>query len=132
MMGANKKCTDECVPSAIWSALEVGCIGLSEVKAREKYGDSIKSGKFPYLASGKALCEGDTNGFIKVIADPDGIIVGFHSIGKNASELLGLGGFLVQNHVSLSDVSDTVFAHPTLSEMIHEATLLAEGKPINI
>jgi len=132
MMGANKKWTDEFVPSAIWSALEVGCIGLSEVKAREKYGDSIKSGKFPYLASGKALCEGDTNGFIKVIADTDGIIVGFHSVGKNASELLGLGGFLVQNHVSLSDVSDTVFAHPTLSEMVHEATLLAEGKPINI
>ena len=120
------------VPAAIFSALESGSAGLTEAEARKKFGDNVKIGKFPYIASGRALCEDEKEGFLKVIAAPDGKIIGFHSAGKNSSELLGLGGFLVQSGLSIDDVEDKIFAHPTLSEMIGESVLAAEQRAIHI
>ena len=102
------------------------------VELKEKFGDDVKIGKFPYIASGRAMCEDEKDGFIKIIATSDGEIVGFHAIGRSASELLGLGGFLVQNNVPLSNVENTIFAHPTLSEMLGEAALATDGMAIHI
>lgn len=120
------------IPSAIFTAIEVGTVGLTEPEAKQKYGDGIKVGSFPYIASGRAHAEGETAGTIKIVADPSGKIVGFHAIGAEASELLSVGTLIVANGMPLSDVEKTIFAHPTLGEMIHEAALSALGKPLHI
>ncbi len=132
MMGLDSVWRDDAIPAAIFSALEVGACGLTEKQAREKFGDGIKVGKFPYIASGRAQAEGENVGFVKIIADPEGTVVGFHAVGADASELVGLGGFLVQNKIPLAEVSHTIFSHPTLSEMIGEAALAALGRAIHI
>ncbi|RKZ33587.1 dihydrolipoyl dehydrogenase [bacterium] len=134
IMGMDSRFDPIAIPSAIFSALEVGTIGLTEKQARQKYsrqGD-IKVGKFPYIASGRAQAEGETVGFIKTIADPKGNIIGFHAVGKHSSELLALGGYLIQTGATISDVKDIIFAHPTLSEMLGESVLAADNSAIHI
>ena len=132
MFGIDSELDMDKIPAAIFTALEVGTAGYTEKQAREKFGDDVKIGKFPYIASGRAQAEGEPVGFIKVVAAPDDTIIGFHSVGRNASELLGLGGFLVQKKMKLSDVAETIFAHPTLSEMIEESSLAAMRRAIHI
>ncbi len=119
------------IPGAIFTAMEIGTCGLTESAAREKFGE-VKIGKFPYLACGRALADGDTSGFVKTIAAPDGHIIGFHAVGTGASELLGLGGFFVQQKISANDVAHYIFAHPTLTEMVSESALATAGLAINI
>jgi len=132
IMGKDSKFDCESIPAAIFTALEVGAAGLTEKQARDKFGDSIKVGKFPYVASGRAQAEGDPFGFVKIIANGDSRIVGFHAAGRHASELLGTGGFLVQYKIPLSEITETIFAHPTLSEMLAESALAAMGKAIHL
>ncbi len=132
IMGDEREFDGSGVPTALFSALESGSAGFTEAEAKEKFGDNVKIGKFPYIASGRAMCEDEKDGFIKIIANGDEKIVGFHAVGRDASELLGLGGFLVQNKVSVSEVEETIFAHPTLSEMFREAALDTEKMAIHI
>ena len=107
-------------------------IGLTEAQARERYGDGIKVGSFPFTASGKALAAAHSAGFVKVVAEPKyGEIVGAHLVGQGATELVAEFSLAMTLECTTTEIAGTTHAHPTLSEAIHEAALLAEGRGIN-
>ena len=92
-----------------------------------RYGN-IKVGRFPLAASGKALAMGETEGFFKVVSDGEsGRILGIHMLGASATEIIGEASAFIKMGASVEDVIDTVHAHPTISEAVHEAALDAEG-----
>lgn len=123
IMGIDSKMSYDAVPSAIFVTPEIGTVGISEKDAKEK-GIEYKIGKFPFAANGKALTLGETEGFVKVIADAnDDTIIGAAVIGPNATDMISNFTFLVQNKIKYHKLSHTIFAHPTTSEAIHEAIL---------
>ena len=119
------------VPRCAFTIPEVAAVGATEDDARET-DQNITVGRFPYRASGKALSARHSEGMVKVIADENGRVIGGGIIGPNASELIGELGLAVQNGLSLSDVVGTIHAHPSLPEMIREASLDALGRPLHI
>lgn len=111
---------------------QVASVGLTEKAAREQ-GLSIKVGKFPYLASGKATALGETEGMVKVIADArTGELLGVHIVGAEATEMIAEASLARSHEAVVESVHRTVHAHPTLSEMMGEAALAAEGHAIHI
>ncbi|MCD4818128.1 MAG: dihydrolipoyl dehydrogenase [Candidatus Cloacimonetes bacterium] len=109
------------IPKCTFTNVEIGSVGLTEEKAKEKYSE-ILVGKFPFSANGKALGSGHTFGFVKVIADKETKkLVGVHIIGPHATELIAQCVVLLQTESTIEDVSQIVFAHPTLSETVMEA-----------
>jgi len=113
--------TYENIPRCTFTNPEVASCGLTEKQASEQF-TSIKVGRFPFTANGKALAGGDTNGFVKTIARADtNQLVGMHIIGPNAAELIAQGSILINLKVTAEQVEKVVFAHPTLSEAVMEA-----------
>ncbi len=119
-------------PGCTYCQPQVASIGLTEKAAKEK-GLKYKIGKFPYKASGKAVAAGDSEGFVKLIlGEPHGEILGAHIIGADATELIAELGLAITLEATTDELSATIHAHPTLAEMVHEAALAGEGKPIHI
>jgi dihydrolipoamide dehydrogenase len=119
-------------PGCTYCQPQVASIGVTERKAKE-LGLKFKVGKFPYRASGKAVAAGDAEGFVKLIlSDPHEEILGAHIIGADATELIAEIGLAMAVEATATELGSTMHAHPTLSEMIHEAALAGEGKPIHI
>jgi dihydrolipoamide dehydrogenase len=119
-------------PGCTYCQPQVASIGLTEKKAKEQ-NLKFKVGKFPYRASGKAVAAGDPEGFVKlIIGEPHGEILGAHIIGADATELIAELGLAITLEATTDEISSTIHAHPTLAEMIHEAALAADGKPIHI
>jgi len=120
------------VPSCTYCRPQIASIGLSEARAREN-GREVTVGKFPFTASGKAVALGETEGFVKVIADKaSGELLGVHIVGPEATEIIhefALGRTL---EATLEEIIHTIHAHPTLSEAALEATLAALGQAIHI
>jgi dihydrolipoamide dehydrogenase len=119
------------VPRCVFTIPEVAAVGATEDDASET-GQSVTVGRFPYRASGKALCAMHSEGFVKVIADERGKLIGGGIIGPHASDLIGELSVAVHNGLTLADVAGTVHAHPTLPEMVREACLDALGRPLHI
>jgi len=122
----------ENVPGCTYSMPQIASIGLTEKKAKEA-GLSIKIGRFPYLANGKAIAMGETEGLIKVIFDEKtSELLGAHMFGAEVTEMIQ--GFVIAKQAELTqeDLMQTIFAHPTMSEMMHEAVLDAYGKVVHI
>ncbi len=131
IMGEDVEMDYSAVPSIIYTDPEIASVGLDEDKAR-KQGIEIKVGKFPYSANGKALADGEMSGFIKLIKEKeDGRIIGGSVIGHHASDLIGELTLAVRNGLTAEDIIETIHAHPTTSEIIHEAALDLEGGAIN-
>jgi len=119
-------------PGCTYCQPQVASIGVTEKIAKEK-GLKYKIGKFPYKASGKAVAAGDSEGFVKlIIGEPHGEILGAHIIGADATELIAEIGLAITLEATTDELSATIHAHPTLAEMVHEAALAGEGKPIHI
>jgi dihydrolipoamide dehydrogenase len=119
-------------PGCTYCQPQVASIGVTEKAAKEK-GFKFKVGKFPYKASGKAVAAGDSEGFVKlIIGEPHGEILGAHIIGADATELIAELGLAITLEATTDELSATIHAHPTLAEMVHEAALAGEGKPIHI
>jgi dihydrolipoamide dehydrogenase len=120
------------VPSCTYCRPQIASIGSTEARAREN-GRELAVGKFPFTASGKAVALGETEGFVKVIADKaSGELLGVHIIGPEATEIIhefALGRTL---EATLEEIIHTIHAHPTLSEAALEATLAALGQAIHI
>jgi dihydrolipoamide dehydrogenase len=111
---------------------QVASVGLTERAAKEK-GLKYKVGKFPYMASGKARAVGETDGFVKlIIGEEHGEILGAHIIGAEATELIAELGLAITLEATTDEIDATIHAHPTLSEMIHEASEQAYGHAIHI
>jgi dihydrolipoyl dehydrogenase len=111
---------------------QVASVGLTEKKAREA-GYNLKIGKFPIRANGKALALGETEGFIKIIYDEKyGELLGCHIIGPEATELITEVTLAKSVESTYMEVLHTIHPHPTLSEIVAEATHVAIGEPIQI
>ena len=120
------------VPSIIYTAPELAWVGLSEQQAKQQ-GLDVKVGVFPFSASGRAMANAETVGMAKVVADKaSDRLLGVHILGQNAGELIAQAVSLLEFNASNEDICLTIFAHPTLSEAVHEAALAADGHAIHI
>lgn len=120
------------VPSCTYCRPQIASIGASEARAREN-GREIAVGKFPFTASGKAVALGETEGFVKVLADKaTGEILGVHILGPEATEIIHEFAVGRTLEATLEEMIHTIHAHPTLSEAAFEATLGALGQAIHI
>jgi dihydrolipoamide dehydrogenase len=119
-------------PGCTYCQPQVASVGLTERTAKEQ-GLKYKVGKFPFSASGKALAVGEPEGFVKVIiAEPHGEILGAHIIGPEATELIAELGLAITMEATFEEIEETIHAHPTLSEAVHEAAGAAFGTAIHL
>lgn len=120
------------VPSAIYGFPEIAWIGLTEAAAKA---DNIpyKTSKFPLMANGRSLAEGETDGFVKVVVNPNtGEIIGAHILASNASDLLAEVVLAIKSEATIADVANAIHLHPTVSETVMESALGAIHKHIHI
>jgi dihydrolipoamide dehydrogenase len=130
--GVSVSAQDVVIPSAVFSDPEIAYAGLTEVEARER-GIEPKVGKFPFTASGRAVAEEATEGFVKVIADSStGQVIGCQIVGQHATELISEAVLAIQNGMSIEQFAKCVRPHPTFSEALMEAAEAALWKPIHM
>ncbi|MEO9971204.1 MAG: dihydrolipoyl dehydrogenase [Hyphomonadaceae bacterium] len=119
------------VPGCTYAHPQVASVGLTEAKAKEA-GHKIKVGRFPFVGNGKSIALGAGDGMVKTIFDKEtGELLGAHMIGAEVTELIQ--GYVIARQAELTeeDLMHTIFPHPTLSEMMHEAVLDAEGRALH-
>jgi dihydrolipoamide dehydrogenase len=120
------------VPGCTYCWPQVASVGMTEAKARAS-GRKIKVGRFPFIGNGKAIALGDAEGLVKTVFDAEtGELLGAHMIGAEVTELIH--GYTIARAGELTDADlvHTIFPHPTLSEMLHEAVLAADGMALHI
>ncbi len=119
-------------PNCIYTEPEIAHVGLGEKDAKDQ-GFDVKIGRFPFAAAGRALTLGQTEGFVKVIADASsGKLLGAHIVGPRATDLIAEATLAIQNGLTLEQIDLTIHAHPTLPESLMEAALAAQGRAIHI
>ena len=119
------------IPGCTYSRPQVASVGMTEANAREA-GHDVKVGNFPFIGNGKAIALGDPEGFVKTVFDAKtGELLGAHMIGAEVTELIQ--GYVVARQLETTEeqLMHTVFAHPTLSEMMHESVLDAYDRAIH-
>lgn len=122
----------DCIPSVIYTHPELAWVGKNEQELKAE-GVKFKVGKFPFAASGRAMAANDTDGFVKIIADEEtDRILGCHIIGGHAADLIAQAVIAMEFGSTAEDIALTVFAHPTVSEAVHEAALAVDGHAIHI
>ena len=120
------------IPRATYCRPQIGSFGLTEAQAAER-GYTVRVGKFPFIASGKALALAESEGFVKVVVDDEiGDILGGHMIGAEVTELLGELGMARLLESTSKELGWLIHPHPTLSETIKEAALAADGEAVHI
>lgn len=131
ILGMRTRMDYHTVPNCIYTHPEIATVGLSEGDAREQ-GYKTKVGKFPFVASGRALCGGEASGFVKIVARSDtDEILGVHIIGPQATELIAEGVLAIGRKIRARDLASTIHAHPTLSEAVKEAAEAVHGLSIH-
>jgi dihydrolipoamide dehydrogenase len=119
------------IPGCTYCRPQVASVGLTEAKAKEA-GYEIKVGKFPFMANGKAIAMGEPDGLVKTIFDAKtGELLGAHMVGAEVTEMIQ--GYVISktNELTEAELMHTIFAHPTMSEMMHESVLSAYGKALH-
>ncbi len=119
------------IPGCTYCHPQIASVGLTEAKAKEA-GHDVKVGRFPFIGNGKAIALGEAEGFVKTVFDAKtGELLGAHMVGAEVTELIQ--GFTIGKQAELveADFMQTVFPHPTLSEMMHESVLSAYGKALH-
>ena len=120
-MGHDKKMDHNVVPSGIFTWPEIGSVGLRMEQAR-KEGMRPKTGRFLFASSGRAAAIGETEGFVKVLADPEtDKILGVHIIGERATELIHEAAVAMQHGITTHELAEVIHSHPTMSESVMEA-----------
>lgn len=118
------------IPSAIFTHPEIGTVGVTEQELKAS-GQDYRVSKFPFSANGKALALGESIGLVKILANPDGVILGASIMGPQASTLISELVIAVEKGLRAEDIARTVHAHPTLPEAIMEAAHGINGKPLH-
>jgi dihydrolipoamide dehydrogenase len=119
------------IASVVYTWPEIAAVGLSEERARREIGEVVV-GRFPFTASGRARAMGETQGFVKVVAEAEtGRLLGLHALGPRASDLVAEGGLTLEFEGEAADLALTPHAHPTFSEAIKEAALASLGRAIH-
>ena len=125
-------CDLNLVPWVMYATPEIAWVGKTEQQLK-KDGVAYKAGQFPFMANGRARALGDTMGFVKILADATSDrILGVHIIGAMASELIQQAVLAMSFSASSEDLARTIHAHPSLSEVIHEAALAVDKRTIHI
>ncbi len=120
------------VPGCTYCWPQVASVGLTEAAAKAA-GRKIKVGRFPFLANGKAIALGDAEGLVKTVFDADtGELLGAHMIGAEVTELIQGYAIARTLEATEAELAATIFPHPTLSEMLHEAVLDADKRALHI
>ncbi|MFW2851422.1 dihydrolipoyl dehydrogenase [Sphingomonas sp. TX0543] len=120
------------IPACTYCHPQIASVGLTEAKAKEA-GYELKVGNFPFIGNGKAIALGEPEGFIKTVFDAKtGELLGAHMIGAEVTELIQ--GYTIGKTLETTEaeLTETVFPHPTLSEMMHESVLAAYGRALHI
>jgi dihydrolipoamide dehydrogenase len=125
---------DSAVPRPIYTDPEIAGVGLTEAEAREQYGDeNIAVGRFPWAANARAVMSGETAGWVKSIHETTyGELVGVVIVGAHATDLIEAAVVALDAEATVETVADGMAPHPTLSEAIKEAGLVALGRPIHL
>ncbi len=119
------------VPSCTYCHPQVASVGQRERDLKEA-GVEYRVGKFPFMALGKAVAVGATDGFVKLLFGAEhGELLGAHIVGENATELIATPGLALESELTDEDIHHMIFAHPTLSEALHEAVLAASGQALH-
>ena len=122
----------DCIPSVIYTHPEVAAVGRTEQELKAD-GIPYKAGVFPFAASGRALASNESEGMVKVLAHAEtDRLLGCHIVGPSAADLVQQVVIAMEFGSSAEDLALTVFAHPTLSETVHEAALAVDGHAIHI
>ena len=130
--GQKSQVNYDLVPAVVYTHPEIAWVGKTEQELKAA-GESYVVGQFPLTASGRAMASNDTTGFVKVIADAaTDRILGIHMIGAHTSEMIAQAVIAMEFGASAEDLALTMFAHPTLSEGLHEAALAVSGHAIHI
>mgnify|MGYP006260697487 FL=1 len=120
------------VPSVIYTHPEIAWVGKTEQQLKAD-GENYNVGSFPFVANGRALAANETEGMVKLIADADtDRVLGVHILGPQASEMIAQAVISMEFSASAEDLGLIMFAHPTLSEGVHEAALGAAGHAIHM
>jgi dihydrolipoamide dehydrogenase len=131
--GFNSKIDYRAVPRCIYTTPELGCVGLTELQAREKYGSDVMIGKFPLAGNGKAMILEGTSGMVKIIAEKScGEVLGVEMVGPNATELIAEATLGMHMEATFEEFASAIHAHPTISEAIMEAALNVKGQAIHV
>lgn len=131
MAGQSGHCNFDTIPWVLYTSPEIAWVGKTEQQLKEA-GIAYKAGKIPFAANGRALGMGDTTGFVKILADAESDrILGVHIIGANASELISEGVVAMEFGAASEDLARICHAHPTLSEVVHEAALACDKRPLH-
>jgi dihydrolipoamide dehydrogenase len=122
----------EAVANVVYTWPEIASVGMTEEEAKAA-GRDFKVGKFPWMANGRAKAMGETDGFVKILADSKtDRMIGAHIIGPRGSDLIAELALAMEFHASAEDIARTVHAHPTLPEAIKEAALAVGGRVIHM
>ncbi|MCG8616200.1 MAG: dihydrolipoyl dehydrogenase, partial [Desulfobacterales bacterium] len=120
------------VPAVLFTHPEIAWTGLTEADAK-KQGIAFKAGKFPLTALGRARSTGKTDGFVKVLAEPDSdVILGVGIVGEHASELVAEATLAIEMGATLEDLIVTIHPHPTFSESLMEAAEMASHGSVHM
>jgi len=121
------------VPRPIYTDPEIAGVGLTEAEAREQYGDDVAVGQFPWVANARAVMQDATVGWVKSIHETRyGELLGLVMVGPHVTDLIEAGVVALDAEATVETVADGMAAHPTLSEAIKEAGLVALGRPIHV
>lgn len=119
------------ISKCIYSSPEMASVGLTEKQAKDQ-GFNVKIGKFPFKAIGKALVYGESDGFVKIVADEDtDDLLGVHMIGPHVTDMISEAGLAKVLDATPWEIAHTIHPHPSLSEVFGEAGLAVEGKAIH-
>ena len=132
IMGKEPEVNLNIVPACIYTTPEIATVGMTEAQAKER-GIAYKVGRFPFRANGKALAMGQSEGFVKIIADTQyGQIIGAQIIGPRATDMIGEIAVAMKLEATVEEIATTIHAHPTLSEAIMEAAYDCLGEAIHM
>ena len=130
--GQNSEVNYETIASVVYTQPEIAWVGKTEEVLRQG-GVEYCTGMFPFAASGRARAMQETDGMVKILSDAaTDRVLGVHIMGPQASELIGQAVMAMEFEASSEDIARTVFAHPTLSEALHEAALAVDGRALHI
>ncbi|WP_439576927.1 dihydrolipoyl dehydrogenase [Elioraea sp.] len=122
----------EAIPGVVYTSPEVASVGATEEEMTSR-GVAYKAGRFPFTANGRARAMGETDGFVKILADAaTDRILGAHILGPDAGTLIAELALAIEFGASSEDVARTSHAHPSLNEAVKEAALATHGKPLHL
>jgi dihydrolipoamide dehydrogenase len=132
-MGHEAVVNNRAVPRPIYTDPEIAGVGLTEAEAREQYGDDVAVGVFPWMANARAVMQNETVGWVKSIHETRyGELLGLVMVGPHVTDLVEAGVVAIDAEATVETVADGMTAHPTLSEGIKEAGLMALGRAIHM